>query len=109
MSPATPSKRVPSGKTPDASIVLAASRSRQRPIASKFSIEKPIGSMRTWHTAQLGFARCLLIASRIDIAVPGSSPSILSAGMFAGGGGGAEESRFSSTHLPRTTGEVRVA
>ena len=29
--------------------------------------------------------------------------------MSAGGGGGADDSRFSSTHLPRSTGEVRVA
>ena len=29
--------------------------------------------------------------------------------MFGGGGGGGEPSRFSSTHLPRSTGDVRVA
>ncbi len=29
--------------------------------------------------------------------------------MFGGGGGGAAASRFSRTHLPRTTGDVRVA
>ena len=28
--------------------------------------------------------------------------------MSAGGGGGAADSRFSSTHLPRSTGDVRV-
>jgi hypothetical protein len=33
---------------------------------------------------------------------------VLSAGTSAGGGGGAAESRFSSTHLPRSTGDVRV-
>ena len=32
----------------------------------------------------------------------------LSAGTLSGGGGGAAPSRFSSTHLPRTGGEVRV-
>jgi hypothetical protein len=30
-------------------------------------------------------------------------------GTFAGGGGGGVPSRFSRTHLPRMTGEVRVA
>ena len=36
-------------------------------------------------------------------------PSVLSAGTSGGGGGGGEASRFSSTHLPRRTGDVRVA
>ena len=34
--------------------------------------------------------------------------SVFSDGTSAGGGGGAADSRFSSTHLPRSTGEVRV-
>ena len=45
----------------------------------------------------------------IDNMRPGSDPSVLSAGMLGGGGGGAADSRFSRTHLPRTTGDVRVA
>src|SRR5204863_24897 len=64
---------------------------------------------RRWQTAQAGFARCAVIASRIVSGLPVSALSVLSAGMFAGGGGGAADRRFSSTHLPRTTGDVRVA
>ena len=32
-----------------------------------------------------------------------------SGGMLSGGGGGGAPSRLSSTHLPRSTGDVRVA
>ena len=53
------------GSTPEASIGLPASRSRHLPTASKFSIAKPIGSMRAWQLAQAGLARCWIIASRI--------------------------------------------
>ena len=100
---------VPPGSTPDASMRAPASRSRHFPTASKFSIAKPIGSIRAWQLAQAGFARCWVIASRIVSVLPGSAPSVFSAGMFGGGGGGGDASRFSSTHLPRSTGEVRVA
>src|SRR5262249_24092393 len=77
--------------------------------ASKFSIAKPIGSIRAWQPAQGGLARCWIMASRMERVVPFSAPSVFSAGTTAGGGGGGDESRFSSTHFPRTTGEVRVA
>ena len=99
----------PFGNAPDASMALPPSWSRQRPTASKFSIANPIGSIRAWQLAQLGFARCADMASLIVKVLPGWAPSVFSAGMFGGGGGGAAASRFSSTHLPRTTGDVRVA
>ena len=53
-----PSNFVPSGKTPVASIGCSPSRSRHRPTASKFSIAKPIGSIRAWQPAHAGLARC---------------------------------------------------
>src|SRR6266853_2804567 len=109
LSPVMQVKFVPSGNAPDASMGLPASRSRHWPTASKFSIAKPIGSIRAWQLAQLGFARCAVIASRIVSVLPASAPSVFKAGMFGGGGGGAADNRFSSTHLPRTTGDVRVA
>src|SRR3954447_16269893 len=59
-----------------------------------------------WHGEQLGSLRCCSSRSRI-----GRLPAVFessSTGTFGGGGGGAAPSRFSSTHLPRTGGEVRV-
>ena len=76
----------------------------------------------------LGLARRALLAFDIAAVVPagatitrakltldmsrtvaGSPPSSFSlrAGTSGGGGGGGEPSRFSNTHLPRTTGDVR--
>src|SRR6185295_19474296 len=103
-----PSNFTPSGNTPDASMALPASLSRHLPTASKFSIAKPIGSMRAWQLAHAGLARCWVIASRMDRVFPASEPSVFRAGIFGGGGGGGEESRFSNTHLPLSTGDVRV-
>src|SRR5262245_10805809 len=68
-----------------------------------------MGSIRAWQPAQAGFARCCVIASRIVSILPGSAPSVFSAGTSGGGGGGGEDSRFSRNHLPRSTGDVRVA
>ena len=86
-----------------------ASLSRHFPTASKFSIAKPIGSISAWQLAHTGDARCLTVASLIVSLLPGSSLSVLSAGTFGGGGGGGAASRFSSTHFPRTTGDVLAA
>ena len=82
--------------------------SRHLPTASKFSIAKPIGSIRAWQLAHAGLARCCghRVAHRQRLAR--RAPSVFSAGTFGGGGGGGDDSRFSSTHLPRSTGEVRV-
>ena len=79
---------------------------RQRPIASKFSSAKPIGSMRTWQDAHAGFRRCTSICSRIDSRRP-SAEVACSSGTSGGGGGGGMPSRFSSTQTPRSTGVVR--
>ena len=69
---------------------------------------KPIGSIRAWQLAHAGLARCRVIASRIVSSSPGLAPVVSSAGISGGGGGGAADNRFSSTHLPRSTGDVRV-
>ena len=65
--------------------------------------------MRAWQPAHAGFARCCTIASRIVSGLPVVSASVFSAGTFGGGGGGGADNRFSSTHLPRFTGDVRFA
>ena len=65
-----------------------------------------MGSIGAWQTEHDGFSRCSTIASRIDTGSP-SSFSSASAGMSGGGSGGGAPSRFSSTHLPRSTGDVR--
>ncbi len=57
--PVVPSNFVPSGSTPDASILLKESRSRHFPRASKFSMENPMGSIRAWHPAHAGLGPML--------------------------------------------------
>ena len=113
--PLAPSKALPSGATPDGSMdgptspgTPVSSVVRQRPIASKFSSENPSGSMLRWHVAQAGFRRWTSINSRTDV---GGAPSsrVPRSGTSAGGSAGGAPSRFSSTHLPRDTGDVRLA
>ena len=108
-----PSTLVPSSSWPCASIgapwltTLSPSRVRQAPTASKFSIERPMGSMILWHAAQPGFFRCSSMRSRIVRMRPPRLASSLSGGTLFGIGGTGALSRLSSTHLPRTTGDVR--
>ena len=64
--------------------------------------------MREWQPEQTGLARCASSRARSDVASPLSACSS-SSGTSGGGGGGGVPSRFSRIHLPRTTGEVRVA
>ena len=80
---------------------------RQAPMASKFSRPKPSGSMRRWHDAHVGLLRCASICCRSDAVSPIAVSS--RSGTSAGGAGGGASSRLSSTHLPRSTGDVRVA
>src|SRR5581483_6748190 len=80
---------------------------RHCPIASKFSRLSPSGSILAWQLAHTGFARC---TSNICRTVSGF-PSLLlnsSAGTFGGGAGGGAARIFSSSHLPRIVGDVRV-
>ena len=92
---------------PEASIASPPSLSRHAPVPSKCSNAKPIGSIRSWHDAQFGLARCCSIFCRM---VP-ESGAFLSSSVFTtsgGGGGGGVPRMFSRIHLPRFTGEVRV-
>src|SRR5262245_11126955 len=64
--------------------------------------------MRAWQAAQVGLARCCSIFCRTVRRV--KSVSLLSGngGTLGGGGGGGAPITFSSTHLPRSTGDVRL-
>ena len=76
-------------------------------MASKFSSEKPSGSIFWWQAAQVGCARCASSCWRSGASAPTLASS--SRGTPAGGSGGGAFSTFSRIHLPRSTGEVRVA
>ena len=99
---------VPSESWLVASIVTPASRARQPPMPSKFSMASPSGSISRWQLAHVGFARCSAIRSFI-VRGRGNSPDSLSGGTFGGGGGGGDPSSTSMIHLPRKTGDVRSA
>ena len=108
--PMAPSKVLPSGSPPDASTGPPASLCvRHRPIASKFSVDKPdrihqlmaARAHRRWRDAGPS-ARAWSGFSHPD-SFSGSG------GTFSGGGGTGVPSRFSRIHLPRRTGDVRFA
>src|SRR5678815_1815591 len=105
--PCGPLNEFPSGSVPEESIVNSPSFERQAPIASKFSSPNPSGSMREWHEAQIAFFRCCSNCSRIEEVLPIFASSRF--GTSGGGGGGGAPTRFSNTHLPRNTGDVRFA
>ena len=65
--------------------------------------------MILWQAAHTGFVRCSSIRSRIVRILPPRFASSLSGGTLVGSGGTRRASRLSSTHLPRTTGDVRSA
>ena len=66
--------------------------------------------MKRWQALQVGLARCISIRSRVVSSLPSlASPVSSSAGTLGGGGGGGVPSSTSITHLPRSTGEVRLA
>ena len=95
----------PEGSDPAASIDWPlVSLSRQRPIQSKFSRPKPIGSMRLWQVAQDGSARWRMSIWRIVSRVRACAFS--SGGTSGGGGGTGVPSSVSSTQAPRRTGLV---
>src|SRR5258705_245649 len=106
-SPCGPSNDLPSGSVPDALIGNCPSFVRQAPMASKFSSPNPNGSMRVWQEAQIAFLRCSSNCSRIEDDKPILASSRF--GTSGGGGGGGAPTRFSSTHFPRSTGDVRLA
>ena len=100
---------VPSASWPEASIGPPASCVRHAPTASKFSSAKPIGSITLWQLAHTGIGAVLRPSARASSSASRPSASPLSDGTSAGGGGTGSPSRFSSTHLPRSTGDVRSA
>src|SRR5207247_666695 len=81
-------------------------RVRHWPTASKFSIDRPIGSIMAWQLAHTGLRRCCAMRSRIVIACDVFES--LSGGTLGGGGGGGVPRMFCRIHLPRITGEVRL-
>src|SRR5688572_13022082 len=97
----------PSGSVPEESMSKAPSFVRQEPIALKFSIAKPIASIRVWQFAHDGFARC---SSMRFLSVPDEMAFWLSSssGTLGGGGGGGVPRICSRTQRPRLTGDVRV-
>ena len=80
--------------------------SRYLPVPSKCSSARPSGSITAWQLAHVGLRWCIAMRSR---SVFGCSPasSSFSPGTSGGGGGGGVPRKFSSSHAPRTTGEVR--
>src|SRR5262249_57707708 len=78
----------------------------QPPITSKFSRVKPSGSITEWQLLHAGFFRCAASRSRIDAgAAPGLSVRFVSTP--GGGGGTGRPKMLFSSHLPRSTGDVR--
>ena len=66
--------------------------------------------MKRWHELQVGFLRCDSMRSRVVSIRPSfASPVASRSGTSGGGGGGGVPSSTSITHLPRSTGEVRLA
>ena len=106
--PATPSTSVPSGSTLETSIGLPCILVAP-PADGVEVLHREADRIHAGVATGAGRIRAMLhhrFAHRERL--PGSLPSVLSAGTFGGGGGGGEASRFSSTYLPRSTGDVRV-
>src|SRR5262249_61167464 len=100
MRPPLPAVPVASTFRPDSSTV------RHAPITSKFSTAKPSGSIVEWQLLQDGFLRCSASRSRIDAGrAPGLSLRLVSTP--GGGGGTGRPKMLFSSHLPRSTGDVR--
>src|SRR4029079_9231438 len=74
---------------------------------SNCSSEKPTGSISRWQLAQVALERCSARRSRMGRFA--ATVFSFNDGTLAGGGGGGVPRRFSRIHLPRITGEVRVA
>src|SRR5262249_39818272 len=101
---------LPSHRSAEASIATPPSPPcfrRQEPSASKFSSEKPMGSISLWQLAQGSILRCSVICSR-SVMILSDSPLVSSSGgTFGGGSGGGVPRMFSKIHAPRFTGDVR--
>ena len=82
--------------------------SRQRPMASKFSRPKPIGSNTRWQLAQTGSVVWSSVLCRMVNPSTLCSSCSSSSGISGGGGGMRSPRICSSTHTPRRTGLVRL-
>ena len=104
---AGPFNVVPSDVTPDASIRPDPVVSRQLPTPSKFSSAKPerVHDAVAGRAGGIGAVHFHALAHGHRLASPSFSAS---AGTFGGGGGGGVPRSFSSTHLPRIVGAVRL-
>jgi hypothetical protein len=92
------------------SIGMPFSRCRHLAVTSKLSSARPIGSMNRWHELQVALVRWISIRSRVVSSRPSFAAAAASrSGTSGGGGGGGVPSSTSITHLPRSTGEVRLA
>ena len=96
-------------RTTSSGVAAFARASRQRPIGVEVlqrEADRIHRAVAAWRTS--GFARCCAIRSRIDERLA-TRRCPADGGTFGGGGGGGMPRRLSSTHLPRSTGEVRFA
>ena len=106
-----PSNFSPEGSAPLASMAEPSdSLSRQRPVQSKFSSAKPIGSIRLWHAEQAGFYAVTRISCFMPTASFARSRNWLRftarAAARSGAAGNRRPEQFSSTQAPRSTGLV---
>ena len=66
--------------------------------------------MYWWHVLHVGFLRWISIRSRVVSGWPSLPAAVSSSvGTFGGGGGGGMSISTSIIHLPRSTGDVRLA
>ena len=82
-------------------------RARHRPLAS-YARAQGLG-IPEWQLAHTGFLRCCSSRSRTEVGALPSWRASGRLGTFGGGGEGGVPRTFSSSHFPRTTGDVRVA
>ena len=82
---------------------------RHVPIRSKFSSENPIGSMILWQAAHDRIVAVLLHPLPDRRGLLRALSFSFNGGTLGGGRGGGVPRRFSRTHLPRATGDVRLA
>src|SRR5579862_4549141 len=86
-----PSSLLPSNIFPEGSILKPLSLVRHTPSASKFSSEKPIGSIIEWQDLHGSLVRCCCIRSRTERALatwPVRCSEFSGSGGTLGGGGG---------------------
>ena len=94
-------------RLPVALSIRIVSRCRKRPIASKLSRPKPMGSISRWHDAQSWLASCSVIRWR-RVSGRSAFASARFVSTFGGGGGTCWHSNCSRMKIPRCVGEVSV-